>query len=206
MLMRCCTKCDKSLPATTEFFNRNKYRGKEGLRGDCLECVKAIKRKHYASNDEVKRKLAESTKRRRELAEVREQERIYARDKKREQRSTEEGAAKLRDYVREWRAANPSKYDGYKKNYKGYTPKILAKNVTRELRKKRATPPWVKLKDILPFYERAAELTRQTGIKHSVDHIMPLKGKNSSGLHVPWNLQVITLSDNCAKGNRICQT
>lgn len=36
----------------------------------------------------------------------------------------------------------------------------------------------------------------------SVDHIMPLKGVNFSGLHVPWNLQLMPLSENIRKGNR----
>jgi hypothetical protein len=173
----------------------------DGLRGDCLDCCRTAKRQRYASSDDVKRALAESTKRRRARTEVREQERIYAREKKRKDRSTEEGATRLRDYVRAWRAANPDNYQRYK-SYKGCSPKIVAKNTARQLRKSHATPPWIDLSLIVPFYERAATLTKQTGIRHSVDHIMPLNGRNSCGLHVPWNLQVMPLADNIAKGNR----
>lgn len=53
------------------------------------------------------------------------------------------------------------------------------------------------------FYINAARLTRETGIPNAVDHIMPLKGNNLSGLHVPWNLQILTKSENSKKHNKV---
>ena len=62
-------------------------------------------------------------------------------------------------------------------------------------------------KEIEIFYLKSAEMNRLEKIKKSdilyhVDHIMPLKGKNFCGLHVPWNLQIITKEENLKKGNR----
>jgi hypothetical protein len=50
-------------------------------------------------------------------------------------------------------------------------------------------------------YQIARDRTETTGIKHQVDHIIPLNGKLVSGLHVAANLQVLTATATEAKGN-----
>lgn len=73
----------------------------------------------------------------------------------------------------------------------------------RQKRMRNRTPQWVDLDEMLSFYKEANRLTKDTGILHHVDHILPLVGKNFSGLNVPWNLQVITASENVQKYNKI---
>jgi 5-methylcytosine-specific restriction endonuclease McrA len=68
------------------------------------------------------------------------------------------------------------------------------------------TPNWLTEDDfwmIEQAYEIAVKRTQATGVMCHVDHIVPLQGENVSGLHVPWNLQVITEVENKQKGNRL---
>jgi len=72
--------------------------------------------------------------------------------------------------------------------------------------KLRAVPPWLTeqhYEQIKLVYVEARRLTDETGVSHHVDHIFPLRGRNCSGLHVPWNLQILTASENSRKRNKV---
>jgi len=75
----------------------------------------------------------------------------------------------------------------------------------RRSSKLRATPKWlseVQKGEMRDTYRECASATSRTGIIHHVDHIVPLKGDLVCGLHVPWNLQIISANSNLRKGNR----
>jgi hypothetical protein len=88
------------------------------------------------------------------------------------------------------------KANRYKKNA------IEAKRHTSKLKR---TPLWLtkdQLDQIEHFYWLSRDLYNVTGQKYNVDHIVPLQGKGVCGLHVPWNLQVLPVDINIAKGNK----
>lgn len=96
----------------------------------------------------------------------------------------------VRAYKRRWAEKN--------------TPYITAKSKLRKEAKRNRTPPWLTAehkRQIRAFYEEAWWQGAVTGKQHHVDHIQPLQGKRSSGLHVPWNLCVMPGRLNESKGN-----
>ena len=105
-----------------------------------------------------------------------------------------------------WRAANPEKYLNISRTWKQRNPAHRrAKAAERRAMKLQRTPAWLTADDfaaIKAIYAEAAEKIAATGLSWHVDHIVPLLGENVSGLHVPWNLQVIPGSENMRKGNR----
>lgn len=74
-------------------------------------------------------------------------------------------------------------------------------NVKYRLPDKRARPAWASEVSLEAVYDRAAMLTDITGVRHDVDHIIPLKHPLVCGLHVANNLQAIPHAANRAKAN-----
>lgn len=68
------------------------------------------------------------------------------------------------------------------------------------------TPGWLSADDLWLLketYALARVRTELFGFSWHVDHVIPLRGKNVSGLHVPNNVRVIPAMDNLRKGNRV---
>jgi len=109
-----------------------------------------------------------------------------------------------------------SRAEYYAKNSEKIKARIAAnriKNLDKD-REKSARKYAEKLQRTIPLnqiqksaikniYSFADWVSKKTGERHHVDHIVPLKGKNMSGLHVPWNLRVISQKENLMKKNKV---
>lgn len=68
-----------------------------------------------------------------------------------------------------------------------------------------ASPPWVRPIDFKALYEKRDALTASTGVRHVLDHVVPLNHPMVCGLNVPWNVRVIPAATNAIKSNYWCE-
>lgn len=133
----------------------------------------------------------------------------------------EDNKERLAQLNKEWRANNAERLkeqaaDRYarnreqvrkngKRHYQENKSEYLFYSRTRKASQKKRTPKWLskeQKKEILWFYKEAKRLSELNDILYHVDHIVPLCGENVSGLHVPWNLQILTYKENLSKSNK----
>ena len=98
----------------------------------------------------------------------------------------------------------------YKLKHKQSNPEYYkALTSVRKRRHRKATPKWITPEQKLAMrnlYLKAQELTKIAGERYVVDHIIPLISESVCGLHVPWNLRVITQEENLKKSNKLVDT
>jgi 5-methylcytosine-specific restriction endonuclease McrA len=91
--------------------------------------------------------------------------------------------------------------------YKGRNVDVVrADTSVRKRRHREATPKWLTPAERLQMrdlYVQARKMTELTRERYVVDHIVPLRGEEVCGLHVPWNLRVITQEQNLKKSNKL---
>lgn len=113
---------------------------------------------------------------------------------------------RLKKEKQEEHVKNPQKRKIRAKTYAQNNPAgVLARSRKHQTAKLQRTPPWLtaqQFKEIEAFYLVSAMMAKLTGVQHNVDHIVPLQGKNVSGLHIPVNLQILTAEENISKGNK----
>jgi len=98
----------------------------------------------------------------------------------------------------------------YRNKHKKENPELYkALTSVRKRRHRDATPKWITAEQKLAMremYLQAQKITKITGERYVVDHIIPLISPEVCGLHVPWNLRVITQDENLKKSNKLLDT
>lgn len=114
----------------------------------------------------------------------------------------EKNSDHMKQKVYAWRLENADAYHAINaKSRKKNIARVMVSNGERRAVERRATPAWADKKAMQSFYERARLITEQSGERHDVDHIVPLKSKFVCGLHCEANLNVITAKQNVTKKN-----
>lgn len=112
------------------------------------------------------------------------------------------GKEHLKESKTKWDLKNSEYVKEYRRNYYLDNLDRCRLNGTKHWKSiKRASVKFSDRCRVSNVYKESKKLTRETGIQHSVDHIIPLNGKNVSGLHIESNLQIIPLIDNNRKYN-----
>ena len=159
-------------------------------KGACVECLKVEWEKGNTSRAEYFRQYNQSDagKQAKQKYYIRNKDQVMA---KAQSRSPEE----RRFHKRTYKLKHPDLYRAFnksrRKKHRNATPKWLTKDHKRAIRQ---------------LYIDAMTVSRITGTPYVVDHIIPLNGENVSGLHVPWNLRVITREENLVKSNKVVDT
>jgi hypothetical protein len=134
------------------------------------------KKKEYSKNYYKKNKLKNKDK-------TKESHRLYyLKNKEKIKIYAENNKERLLKYRKEYRLKN--------------NHLINALQAKRRSLKLNATPKFANLNKIKEIYKNCPK-------GYTVDHIIPLQGNNVCGLHVEWNLQYLTRSENSSKSNKL---
>lgn len=218
-----CKDCQRRLHRN--WYKKNEEYAKEKRKEYVEKNREEISRKRkaaYRENiEEMRRRDGESYRRNRDKILARhkrkyeediEKSRAYSRKKYWE--NVEDRRCRSREY---WdRPENrEKKIEANKRRYENdpdFFKKYYAKNKDR-YREHDARRRWLKenatlnlteeqIQQMRNMYWLARDLMTTTGEPYEVDHIIPLRGKDICGLHVPWNLQILPRDLNRSKNNK----
>lgn len=104
-------------------------------------------------------------------------------------------------YYEDHEASKEARRDYYNRKKQDY----YVRKAKRRAELLNRTPSWLTEQHWLHIkciYSVCDMLNKEGTGPYEVDHIVPLQGKTVSGLHVPWNLRVVSRTENRSKGNK----
>lgn len=185
-----CGKCGVVQELTQ--FNKNKNRP-DGLAWDCKTCNRNRCKKHFEAQPEkykAANKVVYENNKDRYLTQAKQ----WAADNKEKRRAISKAYTERNPEARKQTAAK------YREENKSL---YAAHDSARRTRRVNAMPAWADEAAIRAIYDECSRISKETGVKHHVDHYYPLKNELVCGLHVQDNLRIITAFDNLSKGNQI---
>ena len=218
-MSKTCTVCGVEKPFSAFYARKQSL---DGHRSECKECAlarngkwrkanpeafKASMEKHYAANkDSILERDRQYRERNRDEINARRRAR-YAANPEPHKASVKKDAAKNPERVKaayeRFIASNPEYRVAYNAQYyKGNRAKCIALAKKREEYMKRQAKVVAGLTQAHKAEVDALYDFCQVFAGYEVDHIVPVQGKNVTGLDVPWNMQVLTTSENRRKGNK----
>lgn len=198
MMTKACKKCGEE-KLLTDFYVAPDCA--DGRRGSCKRCHNIAAATHYQKNSSricatvkaYQKNNADHIRDAQRTRYAKNRDRVLARVKK----WVEANRAHRDAYLRERYVANREKILARIREQRRLNPeKTSVQRAKRRAAELRATPCWADHAKIASVYRVAKE----TGLV--VDHIVPLRSKHVSGLHVVANLQPLSREENAAKGNR----
>jgi hypothetical protein len=184
--MKSCSTCKEILSLDLFFKDKTK---KSGRGSCCKRCsIKRLAEWEKANKDKVSERHAKRYLRDRDKILKRCKD-YYLRNKKEHYKRTRQYALNNPEVIKQCRKRNRPNNRSLDRHHHNL----------RRARKLQATPAWADLQALKDVY-------KNTPKGKVVDHIIPMNSELVSGLHVPWNLQYLTLSENSSKRNRFDST
>lgn len=104
---------------------------------------------------------------------------------------------------KEYKQRNKEHLSAYMRQWQqNRKPIIAAYEAKRKSTKLKSTPSWFEKDLVDQLYKECREISKESGIEHNVDHIVPLVSDIVCGLHCMANLRIIPAKINQQKGNR----
>lgn len=187
---KCCTKCATN-KNVSEFHNDKKR--PDGKFPWCKLCVSMQKKEIYIAKREVYREKGKAN--------------YEANKNEYKARAAEWAKAnpeKRKQVAKKYSAANPEKRAALGLKHRTENPGYYRAHFKmRQTRKRRALSSWANLEAIEALYVECSRISKETGIKHHVDHYYPLTSDVVCGLHNEFNLRIVPASVNLAKHNQM---
>lgn len=204
-----CPHCHQNKDYSEFYKDKSRSSGHSWL---CKDCTRSKSNKNYNNNkDSILLKSKEYREKNSEIIKIKRHNRYMKnRDKylSEMKKYRSENLVSRKEYDKKYRAVNKNKIR-MSRNLFMKTPEgralgsvTIRRHTLGKLNRVPKKTTDQELVAIKNLYLKANILTDKTGILHEVDHIIPIKSKEVSGLHVLNNLQILTTAANRFKSNK----